>query len=414
MRILFVSTFSLPDSVGGTQVTIAHLARVYRERGHEVALFGHTFRDETEVYCVRRLEHEGMPIAQVRYDFSDARDFEAIYRNERIEAVFERELLAFAPDVLHVHHLTCLSTGIIDVAKGHAIPIVLTLYDFWMGCPRGQRIQDDLTLCETIDRTACATCCARLWPHFFADEERRSPQLATYDAWIRAKLAQVDLLIAPSEHTRSCFAQLDVTTPVRIIGFGVEPDAYRAVPRTTSDLFRLAYIGSVIPPKGAHILVDAFQSLDPAGIRLSIHGEASGWHQIQDYGEQLRARCRGTHDVRFTGRYDPQDVARLLAEADALVVPGVWFETYCITIREGFHAGIPVIAARLGAMAEAIEHDVTGLHFEPGDANDLARQIVRLRDERGLCQRLVESSPKNTLSAGDMADRTLACYRELL
>ena len=46
-----------------------------------------------------------------------------------------------------------------------------------------------------------------------------------------------------------------------------------------------------------------------------------------------------------------------------------------MVIAESFAAGLPIIASRLGAMAELVEDGVTGLHFNPGDAEDLAAKV---------------------------------------
>jgi glycosyltransferase involved in cell wall biosynthesis len=64
-----------------------------------------------------------------------------------------------------------------------------------------------------------------------------------------------------------------------------------------------------------------------------------------------------------------------MAEAAALVTPSVWYEGFPMTIVEAFAAGLPVIASRLGAMAEVISHEQNGLHFTPGDVLDLAGTV---------------------------------------
>ncbi len=64
-----------------------------------------------------------------------------------------------------------------------------------------------------------------------------------------------------------------------------------------------------------------------------------------------------------------------LKAAAMLVVPSMWSEGMPQIIVESLAAGTPVVASRLGAMAEMIEHGVTGLLFDPGDATDLARTV---------------------------------------
>ena len=58
-----------------------------------------------------------------------------------------------------------------------------------------------------------------------------------------------------------------------------------------------------------------------------------------------------------------------------LVFPSQWYEGLPLTIVEAFACGVPVIASRLGAMAEIVEDGKTGLHFTPGDPEDLAAKV---------------------------------------
>jgi len=62
----------------------------------------------------------------------------------------------------------------------------------------------------------------------------------------------------------------------------------------------------------------------------------------------------------------------LLGEAAVLIFPSEWYESLPRTILEAYARGTPVIAANIGAVAEAVEHRHTGLLFNPGDAKDLA------------------------------------------
>ena len=54
-----------------------------------------------------------------------------------------------------------------------------------------------------------------------------------------------------------------------------------------------------------------------------------------------------------------------------LIFPSIWYEGLPLTIIEAFSSGTPVIASRLGAMAEMVIHDYNGLHFNHGDVKDL-------------------------------------------
>ena len=82
--------------------------------------------------------------------------------------------------------------------------------------------------------------------------------------------------------------------------------------------------------------------------------------------------CAG---VTLLGALSQSDVQAQMRGALALVLPSLWYENFPRTLVEAFGAGLPVIASRLGAMAELIEPGVTGLLFEPGDVADLGETL---------------------------------------
>lgn len=51
------------------------------------------------------------------------------------------------------------------------------------------------------------------------------------------------------------------------------------------------------------------------------------------------------------------------------------YETFGMTIAEAFATGLPVLASRLGAMAEIVADGRTGLLFEPVNSEDLAAKV---------------------------------------
>ena len=138
----------------------------------------------------------------------------------------------------------------------------------------------------------------------------------------------------------------------------------------------------MIPSKGVHVLCRAFSKLGRRGLTLHVHGDAPAFHEDAGYLERLRREVSPQADVRFHGRYEQRDVAAILATLDVLVVPSLWWESYCLTAREGALAGLPVLASRVGALEEAVESGLA-IGFRAGDADDLARVLEGVLDARG-------------------------------
>ncbi|MCI0587611.1 MAG: glycosyltransferase family 4 protein [Planctomycetes bacterium] len=411
MKILLLTSFFPPDR-GGVPHHVSSLLREYRRRGHEVVVLRKVV-DEGEEYELSRTEASGYPLYSLRYRWKDADRFERTYGSPRIEERFEGVLAAERPDVVHAFHLTGLGAGIPLVAKKRGVPFVLTLSDFWMGCPRSQRMTPALDLCPRIDRGKCVPCLRALFGELLPDGEEGRRVLARYDDLIRESLLGASALVSFSRFAKELYAAEGIpSSRIEVVPIGVDPDPFRGLVRTRASVFRIAFLGTVMLSKGPHVLLDALPHLPRGAVRILVHGEAAPWFEVRDYADRLHAQVRPGDPVTFTGPYDPADVPRLLGDADCLVVPSLWFETFSITIREGWLAGVPVVASRLGAMEEAIEDGVTGLLFRPGDARDLGAKLLSLLGNPELRRSMVQA-PKSIPTVVETADRLLGLYARI-
>jgi hypothetical protein len=102
----------------------------------------------------------------------------------------------------------------------------------------------------------------------------------------------------------------------------------------------------------------------------------------------------------------------VFANLDVLVVPSQWYD-FPLIIHEAFAVQTPVIATRLGGMAEAVEHDVNGLLFEPKNVEDLICQLRRICEEPGLLRRLQAGIPEVKTIAREV-DELVAFYARLV
>jgi glycosyltransferase involved in cell wall biosynthesis len=429
MRILFVVHAYVPESLGGVEIHCHHLASATAE-GHDVAILARQADPARPDYALDERREGQVAVWRLNNRFTDLAAFRGIYRNDRIDELFEGLVARWRPDVVHVHHLIGLSVGILERTKRRGLPLVLGLHDYWLGCPRGQRIRDGLVLCHEIDRALCVPC---LKPQNYEVRSPRPPiaswlarlrpptrrrglrLLREYDDDMHGVLALPDAFVTPARFHREMYARYGVDPRrMHILPYGLPTTSFAGIPRTPAAHFRIGFLGTLIPSKGAHLVLEAYRLLARPEATLDIHGNWVPFHGDDGYLDRLRAAAAtipGT--IRFHGRYESGDVPRLLASLDVLVVPSLWYESYSIVIREGFLAGLPVVASGHGAMAEAIEHGRNGLLFRPGDATDLAAQLRRLIDEPELRQRIA-AHPQQVVSIAENAARHLALYQSLL
>ena len=91
----------------------------------------------------------------------------------------------------------------------------------------------------------------------------------------------------------------------------------------------------------------------------------------------LQAQCSqlSLRGISFAGRVSRHELLCAMKKARFLVFPSEWYECFPMTLVEAFACGVPVVASRLGAAQEIVEEGSTGLFFNPGDSNDLARKV---------------------------------------
>jgi len=434
VHVLFVTASYLPESVGGVELHVAGLARALQSQGHRATVFARTGRPglphlQTVSECV-----DGVQVVRLANSFEDATRFERMISHPGIDEAFERVLERLDPDVVHIHHLTCLSTTIVERCRRRGVPVMMTLHDFWMGCPRGQRVTAGLDLCPTIRLGKCLPCLRELWPHLLGRgrapdlpaEERDAADLALleqYHATILATLSSLDAVATPSRFMRDMYADYGVPPErLTVVENGLPlpgPAAPRPRPRRPAARgagpLRIGYIGSVLPSKGVHLALEAVRLLgDPAGMRLDIWGEVLPFHNDRNYGERLEALRKGWESaIALHGRYENADLPAILAGIDVLVVPSIWYEAFGLTIREAFRAGVPVVTANHGALAEAVEDGRSGLLFEAGDARSLAGALRRLADDPDLLATLA-AHPGPVRDEQDAARQLLGLYDRLV
>jgi len=315
-------------------------------------------------------------------------------------------LSAFRPDVVHFHHVLGYGADA-PLAVRKLLPdaaIVLTLHEYIAICHRqGQMLRVDGELCRRADAHACAACFPNRAASSFLLRERSLQTL--FNAF--------DVFVAPSAFLADRYAQWGIA-PNRIsVIENLLPKSGGSVPATDVCQGRIAFFGQINPFKGLDILLAAIATLDEkawGGRHLDVHGSGLKG-QPSEYQARIDAlllRCGAR--VTMHGRYDNSDVQRLMASADWIVVPSIWWENSPVVIQEAFRAGKPVIGSNLGGIAEKVQHGVNGLLFRAGDPSDLAATLVRARDDSVRTSLRISPPP----SPDVVTSAHLELYRRLL
>lgn len=409
MKIAFpVHHFPPRYSAGGELYTF-RLARWFQQHDHDV-----------EIICVEsinsgapdRIEtmadrYEGIPVQRLSFDLFGAGRPRWRYDNPLLTKWFADYIERARPDLFHFQAGYLLGVTPLEVAVRAGIPTLLTLHDYWFLCPRITLQRGDGSLCDSIpeDPAGCAWCMRlesrryrlpdRLLGGRLGDVARRFAlnDNRVFYADRRARLLQAlalpDLVIAPSHFLAGLFEAHVQPDKLRYIRYGMDAAAFKArrAPGAPGSALRFGFIGQIAPHKGVHLLVKAFQVLRPKDrpIELHIYGNLDAQ---PEYVRHLRRMASATPSIHFNGSFENGRLAEVLSGMDVSVTPSIWYENSPLAIHEAHAAGLPVITAELGGMAELVRDGIDGLHFRPDDAADLACKMQQIIDQPELLPRL--------------------------
>ena len=175
-------------------------------------------------------------------------------------------------------------------------------------------------------------------------------------------------------------------------------------------------VAAVIPGKGHDVLLDALAPL--AGLRWQCQCVGS-LERDPAFVERLRRRLLDSGmggRVRFSGPQVEADRARSYAAADVLVLPSR-AETYGMVIAEALARGLPVVAAEVGGVPEALGRSADGtrpgLLVSPGDPAALRDALRTWLEDAGLRRRLRVAARERRASLADWST-TASAVAELL
>ncbi len=204
---------------------------------------------------------------------------------------------------------------------------------------------------------------------------------------------------------------------IRIIPRWVDLEKFKFAPkRDTTRNVTLLSIGRISPSKGYEYLIRAMRRIVRVNpyVRLDIVGEATGKKKrYLNYLKSLLQRYSLNYYVRFLGYRS--DVEDMLRKASVLVVPSVVEESFGRVIIEAMAVGVPVIATKVGAFPEIIEHRKNGFLVPPRDDEALKDTIMEFLENRRLVERIVINARKRVereYVLGECAERTRKVYME--
>jgi glycosyltransferase involved in cell wall biosynthesis len=417
LRILHLVHQYLPESIGGTELYTRNLAQYQVGQGHRVSLFtvsGATATSNKDTPSPA--EEEGVRVYRVPVGSrSPQAIFFSLFHQKRIGDAFTAVLDQEQPDMIHLQHLMGLPVEVMNQVASRRIPFIVTLHDYWYACANAQLLTNyDATICPGpgplwLNCARCALARAgRSGGPWLPATAVIAPIMALRARKLRAILAEAQLLIAPTDFVRATYRDLGFAAEkIRVIAHGINlpPSLPPRAKRPLGAPLHAAYIGGLAWQKGVHVLIDAVKRLPPETIRLTVAGDTTAF---PEYAAGLQAQAR-QNNVHFMGRLPPADLWSFLATVDVVIVPSLWYETASLIVQEAFAARVPVIASRLGALAERVRDGVDGFLVTPGDVTAMCRRLAQLQEQPALQARL-QAGIEPVRSLVDHFEEVMAIY----
>jgi glycosyltransferase involved in cell wall biosynthesis len=449
MRVLHAIHDFLPRHQAGSEIYAFELCRALSARHHLTVLCADYDLSREHGHVNWRV-HQGLPVVEIVNNWR-CRTFEDTYRPPLIGERIDQILRAVQPDVVHVHSLLNLSYDLPAMAHARGAAVVATLHDYTLVCPAGgQRLhRAEAHVCHNIDTARCARCVPESPQHqqvgierlasfggssvamrrAAVDLARRLPRvaraigrlarqasfpLAAADVDRRLAAARrvfddVDLVVAPSRSIAENFEGFGIPPArLRVSGYGSAP--LRRAPRARAPRpMRIGFVGSLVWHKGVHVLIDAVRTLPPRAYELKIFGDSA---VDSEYAVALRSRSADL-PVAFMGPVGHDRIHEVYEAIDVLVVPSLWLENSPLVIHEAFMAGVPVVGARIGGIADLVEHERNGLLYDPGSPDALQTLLRSLIDDPGRLAELARMVPP-IKSIDDDAREWEAAYAQVI
>lgn len=409
----------------GSEVYSQTLCHALVKRGHEVIVFTRQENAYQQEYSVTwDVDPLCENIKLCLINMAHSRDG---YQHRAVDQALGKLLDEYQPEVVHVGHLNHLSTSLVFEVKKRGLPLIFTLHDFWLMCPRGQflqatnsKLEDLYPACTGQEDRKCAMSC--YWRYFSSQEDQKD--IAYWTDWVRRRMEHiqevcnaVDLFIAPSRYLMERFIDdfpIDLSKIV-YLDYGFPLERLQGRVRKEEKDFTFGYIGTHKQAKGIFHLIQAF-SKTHEGAQLKIWGSP-----LEPFTSSLKSYVKSfpsevQEKIHWMGEYRNEKIVEdVFNHVDAIVVPSIWGENSPLVIHEALEAKVAIITANFGGMREYVQHAVNGLLFNHRDPISLAQQMNRLSQEEGLAARLaqggyLQSYSGHILSTEEHVDEIIKYY----
>lgn len=278
---------------------------------------------------------------------------------------FRETLCELNPEMaLFFNTFPLISPAVYYACRDAGVPVIQSLDNPRLICPAATLSRDSVPCQDCFGKTIA-------WPglmHSCYHDSRLQTAaviaMLAFHRWRKTWSKQVDCYTVATHFYRCKFIEAGLPAEkVFVKRHWIEPDPGCGTCNGDYALF----IGRLAPEKGVPTVIGAWKQLDH--VPLKIRGGGPLLPEIEKFvAEHSR--------VNLVPLLSVEDKFRLLKDARFLIWPSLgYYETFGLVAAEAFACGVPVIASRTGVAEEIVADGRTGLHFAPGDSEDLAAKV---------------------------------------
>lgn len=288
--------------------------------------------------------------------------------NQEVYTILTQLIKQEQPDVVHFENtFPLVSPAAYYAAKRLGVPVVQSLRNYRLFCANAYFLRDG---------HVCEACLGRSipWPALYYKCYRNSLQatgivflLQTFHRLIKTWQRTIDRYIALTDFARRKYIEAGLPEH-KIV---VKPNFLVTDPGIGEGNGHFAlFVGRLSKEKGVETLLDAWRS-SRIPLPLWIVGDGP-------LREIVRTASLQNPNIVMLGQQSTREVLTLMKQAKMLIFPSLWFEGLPRVIVEAYAVGLPVLASNIGSMSSLICHEKTGLHFRPGDQEDIIQKVLYL------------------------------------
>jgi glycosyltransferase involved in cell wall biosynthesis len=294
--------------------------------------------------------------------------------NRQVVEEFADQVSSFRPEIVHFHNFfPRLTPGAVRHVIARKIPALQTLHNFRHVCANGMFLRRG---------SVCQSCLNRpMRLPALIHRCYRNSSLATFAV---TRVGRRFRQLFDSHPSHLTLVALTAFAREQMIADGYSPGRIFIKPNSVADSGcgsqtrerRVLFVGRLSVEKGVDFLMELARSIDAI------------FEIIGDGPEMQRLRAVAPNNVIFRGWLDHHDVIERIKSAAVIAVPSRWFEGFPMTVLEAFSAGTPVVASRIGSLAEIVEDGISGLIRDVGHHQSWRESVQLLLDDTRLATTL--------------------------